>query len=236
MGVMQPILVRPKLHDGAAQAAAGWELVAGERRWRAAQLAKLEIIPASIIDIDDKEAAEWGIAENLQREDLSAIEQGWALRQLVDRFGQTHSEIASRIGIARASVSNLIRLTDLETDLQEMILRGDLSAGHAKVLLGIDSVQARQRFALQTVKHAWSVRALESAINKADQTNTAKPAHQGEQPANIVELERQLAEHLGTKVRLRTARDGKRGSLTIEFFGPDGFEDLASRLGFVMRS
>jgi ParB family chromosome partitioning protein len=239
MGVMQPVLVRPlpaRSSNAAAPGAVGWELVAGERRWRAAQLAELDRIPATIIDIDDKSAAEWGIAENLQREDLSPIEQGWALRKLVERFGQSHTEIASALGIARASVSNLIRLTDLEPETQELLLKGDISAGHAKVLLSVQSAVAQKRFAALVVKHHWSVRALEEAIQRAGNTRTPSVAARTEPRADIVELERQLAEHLGTKVRLRSAVDGKRGSLTIEFFGADGFDDLAQRIGFVMRS
>ena len=105
-----------------------------------------------------------------------------------------------------------------------------------KVLLGIENESKRAAFAKKTVELGWSVRALEDAVNKADQARNAQRTPAREQPANIVELERQLAEHLGTKVRLRSAKSGKRGSLTIEFFGPEGFDDLSRRLGFVMRS
>ena len=239
MGVMQPVLIRPisPAFDAAgATGASVWELVAGERRWRAAQLAELERIPAVVIDIDDRSAAEWGIAENMQREDLSPIEQGWAMRKLVERFGQSHAEIASALGIARASVSNLIRLTDLESEIQELLLEGKISAGHAKVLLGVRSSAAQIRFAALVVKHSWSVRALEEAVQRATSATPTSNSNRAEPPADIVELERQLAEHLGTKVKLRSAAKGKRGSLTIEFFGADGFDDLAHRIGFVMRS
>lgn len=229
LGVMQPIAAR-------ARTAGGWELVAGERRWRAARLAGLERIPAHVIDIDDVTAAEWALAENLQREDLSPIEQGWAMRRLAEQFEQTHAQIAERIGIARATVTNLVRLTELEPQIQKLLSSNDISAGHAKVLLSVEDTDKRLALAKRIVGDSLSVRALEQLAQNVPTPRKHSKNAEHEIPPNIVELEKQLAEHLGSKVRVRTSKDGKRGSITIEFYGPDGFDDIARRIGFTMRS
>src|SRR5207248_2832206 len=126
-GLMQPVVVRP--------AGGGYELIAGERRWRAAKLAGLVQIPALVREVGDEQAAEWGLVENVQREDLNAMERAWALRDLSQKFGLQQSELADRVGLDRSTVANLIRLTELEPEIADLIAKGKLSAGHGKALL-----------------------------------------------------------------------------------------------------
>ncbi|MDP6986786.1 MAG: ParB/RepB/Spo0J family partition protein [Phycisphaerales bacterium] len=228
-GVMQPIVVRPKGDDGLH------ELVAGERRWRAARLAGLSAVPAVIHDIDDRTAAEWAIIENVQREDLDAIERGDAFRALQDDFGLTHSEIAEQVGLTRAAVTNQIRLCDLDEGVRTLIRHGALSGGHGRSLLGVADVDHRIAVARQAIEGEWSVRELERRVRAlegtADPTSRAKPTTATGR-AHLDDLERQLGEHLGTKVRIQTGRKRDRGRLIIEFYDLEQFDGVLSRLQF----
>ncbi len=238
-GLMQPILVRPA---GDAGAAGRYQLVAGERRWRAAQLIELGRVPAIVRELTDEQSAEWALVENLQREELSTLERADGLKALVDRFGLTHGEIAERVALDRSSVSNLIRLTELEPEVRALIEDGRLTAGHGKALLGAD-VAGRVGLATHAADHMWSVRKLESAIREPKLHVSATPSAGEVAGADepdphaiaIADLERQLGEHLGTKVHIRTTNDGKRGRVTIEFFDLDHFDGLMSQIGFVAR-
>lgn len=236
-GVMQPIIVR--------RAGAGYELVAGERRWRAAGLCGLETIPALVRDLDDATAAEWALVENLQRTDLNAMERARALKGMIDRFGLTQGELAERIGIDRSSVGNLVRLLELEPALQELVEAGALSLGHAKGLLGADA-SLRLSLAERCVRESWSVRRLEREASGQDGTDdratdggpvnaeSTGEGSGGDSPADasLRDLERRLAEHLGTKVKIATTGDGARGKMTLSFYTLDHFDDLMSRIGF----
>jgi len=228
-GVMQPIVVRPKGGDGLH------ELVAGERRWLAARKAGLAVVPAVIRDIDDQTAAEWAIIENVQREDLDAIERGDAFRALQDDFGLTHAEIAEQVGLSRAAVTNQIRLCDLDEGIRTLIRRGALSGGHGRSLLGVVSVDHRIAIARQAIEGEWSVRELERRVRAiaatTPPTKTKGPPH-GAGRAHLDDLERQLSEHLGTKVHIHTGRVKDRGRLAIEFYDLEQFDGLLSRLGF----
>jgi ParB family chromosome partitioning protein len=228
-GVMQPIVVRPKGGDGLH------ELVAGERRWLAARKAGLAVVPAVIRDIDDRTAAEWAIIENVQREDLDAIERGDAFRALQDDFGLTHAEIAEQVGLSRAGVTNQIRLCDLDEGIRTLIRRGALSGGHGRSLLGVVSVDHRIAIARQAIEGEWSVRELERrvrAIAATTRPTKTKGLPHAAGRAHLDDLERQLSEHLGTKVHINTGRVKDRGRLAIEFYDLEQFDGLLSRLGF----
>lgn len=232
VGVVQPILVRPR-------AVGGYEIIAGERRWRAAKLAGLVEIPAIIKSLTDSESAEWAVIENVQREDLNPIERGMAMRGLIDRFGLTQAQVAERVGIDRSTVANLIRLTELEPSIREMIVSGRLSAGAGKALLMAPSGASRAALAEKAAGEEWSVRRIERAASGLAEGNrqAAKPSKQlsSAQAAAIADLERRLGEHLGTKVSIQTDAKGEKGRVLLEFYGLDHFDGLMSRLGFQSR-
>ena len=234
-GMMQPIVVR------AARGGASWEIIAGERRWRAAELAGLDAVPVIVSDVDDRGAAEWALIENLQREDLNPIDRAVAFRGLSDRFGLTHAEIAERVGLDRSTVANLVRLMDLEPEIQDLVRDGVLSTGHAKALLACPAGPARMKLAGAARAGEWSVRHLESQV-KALAEKPVAGAQKSTDPtstsraAGREDLQRQLGEHLGTKVQIKTNASGDKGSLVIAFFGVDHFDSLMERFGFELRS
>lgn len=229
VGVVQPILVRPR-------EAGGYEIVAGERRWRAAKLAGLVEIPAIVKPLSDAESAEWAVIENVQREDLNPIERGVAMQGLIDRFGLTQAQVAERVGIDRSTVANLIRLTELEPSIRDMIVSGRLSAGAGKALLMAPQGASRAALAEKAASEEWSVRRIERAASGLAEggRQTVKPSKQlsSAQAAAIADLERRLGEHLGTKVSIHTDAKGEKGRVVLEFYGLDHFDGLMSRLGF----
>lgn len=234
-GLMQPIVVRPAPVDGATGRSVGYEIVAGERRWRAAQIAGLERVPAVVRRLSDVEAAEWALVENLEREDLNPMDQAWALRRLGEKFGLTQGEIAERVGLERSSVANLVRLTELDEETAGLVAGGRLSAGHAKVLLSVTAVQSAMRATLakRAVREEWSVRRTEREVAAflALGGRAAAPA-----PTRFVspagaDLERRLSEHLGTKVIVTTDKSGKNGSVMIDFYGLDQLDGVLEKMG-----
>lgn len=222
-GMMQPVLVRRR--------SGGFELVAGERRWRAAQRAGLSAVPVIVRELTDEESAQFALVENVQREDLNPIERAHAFRGLADRFGMTQAQIAERVGIERPTVANLLRLIELEPEVQGMIERGELSGGHGKALLAAGPGRARIELAARAAAEGWSVRKLEQAA-KPRSGGTPAPASR---LASLIDLEKQLGEHLGTKVSIRADRTGKRGRIEIDFYGLDHFDGLMLKLGFQPR-
>ncbi len=225
-GIMQPILVRkvgPK-----------HELIAGERRWRAARLAGLEKVPTIVRVLSDEETAEWALVENIQREDLNAMDRAVALRGLMQRFGLTQEAIAKKVGLDRSSVANLIRLNDLEPQITSLIAEGKLSAGHGKALLSMPAGDARVNAATLAANFGWSVRRLEQAgqdaANAIEVAKTESP-EQRQRNAVLRDLERQIGQHLGTKVSILTDANGKRGRMIVEFYGLDHFDGLLTKLG-----
>lgn len=225
-GVMQPVLVRP-VEGG------GYELIAGERRWRAARKAGLATIPAIVRELGDREAAEWAIVENVQREDLNPLDKAEAIRNLLDRFGLTHAEVAERVGVDRASVSNQVRLLELEGPVQDLVRTGRLSLGHAKVLLGERDVVRQRELGWACAEGEWSVRELERAVRRvADGGGVERRVveERGVRPV-VAELEKRLSEHLGSRVRITTDRGGSRGRIVVEFFDLDQFDGVLERMG-----
>lgn len=230
-GLMQPIVVR-----GLAHAPGRYELIAGERRWRALdQLGRREV-PAIIQTVGDREAAELALVENLQREDLNPMDRASALKRLADEFGLTHQEVASRVGMDRATVTNLVRLLELDTATAALVRSGALSLGHAKVLLGLSDASLRQAFASQSAAQEWSVRQLESAVREHTGVprGTSRRGGRGTAggSAHLADLCRQLEAHLGTRVAIRVGRSKGSGELRIQFFSLDEFDGLMQRIGF----
>lgn len=240
-GVLQPIVVRPIVAQGTSSSL-GYELVAGERRWRAAQMAGLETVPAVVREVSDREAAEWALVENLQREDLNPIDQAAAFKRLAEEFGLTQSQIAERVGVERPTVTNIMRLADLDEETKSLVVQKKLSAGHAKVLLGIPAVQAgiRSSMAKRAVREEWSVRRTErevAAFLIATDPNRRPGAVGGSAGVQAgprvaeAELERRLSEHLGTRVNVLTDSTGKNGRIVIQFFGLDQLDGVLRKVG-----
>lgn len=225
-GLMQPIIVRPAGDDC-------FELIAGERRWRAVRMLELDRLPAIVKEVDDQTAGEWALIENLQREDLNLIERAEALRQLGDEFGLTHQELATRVGLNRSSVTNVLRLNELDDQTKEAVRAGLLSFGHAKVLLGITNIELRRSLAGQAVRRRWSVRQLEGRANgSVGGGGSGRKSNRSTRDAHTRDLERRLGDHLGTKVQVQPGRTNGAGRLVIDFFDFDHFEGLMQRLDF----
>ena len=167
---MQPVVVRT--------VASGYELVVGERRWRAAKAAGLDSIPAVIRDLDDKTSAEWALVENLQREDLNPIERAEAFLGLQDDFGLTHQEIADQVGLTRSAVTNQIRLNDLDQGTRELVGLADLTAGHGRSLFVITNMESRVKLAREAMRSGWSVRELERRVRSPPPPRRRRPPSQ----------------------------------------------------------
>lgn len=218
VGVLQPILVRP-VSDG-------YELVAGERRWRAAQRAGLRTIPALIRPTEDLSSLVQAVVENVQRADLNPIEEAAAYQQLLRDFTLTQEEVAARVGRSRSAVANTLRLLQLAPDLQRLILEGELTAGHGRALLSTDDVAWREELAARAVDGALSVRELEELVRRGRPTTEARtPETPGttKLPA-LLELEQLLADRLETRVRVELGR--KRGRIEIEFADLEDLERI----------
>jgi ParB family chromosome partitioning protein len=229
-GVLQPVLVRPK--PGGT-----YELVAGERRWRAAQIAGLAEIPALVRPRDDAATLELALIENMAREDLNPIEEARACAALVEELGLTREEVGLRVGRSRVAVSNLLRLLDLPDEAIEMIERAQLSEGHGRALLLAEDHAARRRLARDSVREGWSVRALEARAreaNRAPQSENekrkarAKPSMHPDQQEAASAIATTLEEAFGAEVRVRPEKDRYRAELS--FAGPDEALALVRRL------
>jgi ParB family transcriptional regulator, chromosome partitioning protein len=241
-GLIQPVLVRPipeRAIDGQG-GTARYELVAGERRWRAAQLAGLAEIPAIVAPLTDEQAAEWSLIENVQRQDLGVMERADAVRNLCATFALTQAQAAERLGMSRPSVANLVRLTELEPEVRALLEDGRLSAGHGKALLAAPAGKGRAILAQRAADAGWSVRKLEEACApRRAPTPTGPDAgaslERAARLAGLVDIERQIGEQLGTKVRLRADPGGKRGSVVIMFYDLDHFDGLMAKMGVHLR-
>ena len=222
IGVLQPVLVRPMGDDQ-------YELIAGERRWRAARRAGLGVIPAVIRPTDDMGSVERALVENLHRQDLTPLEEAAAYQQLIEDFSLTHDQVANRVGKSRSAVSNTLRLMSLPAGIQALLADGRLSAGHARALLGTPDRSLQEQLARRAVSDGWSVRTLEDAVKhgmpEPDPTpapstgregagGSAPPAPRLRAPG-LLELEQLLAEHLSTRVSV--SMGSKKGKVVIEF-------------------
>jgi ParB family chromosome partitioning protein len=220
-GVLQPVLV--------TETVGGYRLVAGERRLRAAQMAGLERIPVVIRQVDDREQLELALVENLQRADLNAMEAARAYRQLREQFALTNEDIADRVGKARPTIANTLRLLDLEPEVQDAIEAGRITEGHGRALLGLPAAGQRQLLAL-ALGRGLSVRQVEELARRLrDTERSPRPTSAARQPdAEIERVEDELRRALGTKVRLARSRRG--GRIIIEWYGDEDLERLYERL------
>jgi ParB family chromosome partitioning protein len=212
VGVLQPVVVRHGEEPGS------FVLIAGERRWRAARLAGLSEIPAVVREGDTTSGLTEALVENLQREDLGALEEAAAYKQLLEDFGLTHEEVGARVGRSRPAITNTLRLLQLPASIQGMLARGELSVGHCRALLGLEDVKYAEHVARRAAAEGWPVRRLEEAV-KAREGGAAKrtaPVTPQERPAEILALEERLAERLDTPVAIDYGKRG-RGKLTVRF-------------------
>jgi ParB family chromosome partitioning protein len=219
-GVVQPIVVR-------GIGAGRYEIIAGERRWRAAQLAGLHEIPAVVREVDDRGAIAIALIENIQRENLNPIEEARALKRLVDEFEVTHEEAAHAVGRSRAAVSNLLRLLDLEETVKEMVERRELEMGHARALLAL-SGRRQVEAARQVVARGLTVRATEGLVKSLQRPAATRDVTVKKDP-NIQQLESSLADRLGATVRLRPGRGGK-GRLEISYNSLDELDGILEHI------
>jgi ParB family chromosome partitioning protein len=213
-GVVQPVIVRP-LADGR------YELIAGERRWRAARRAKLETVPALIRNQDDAERLQTALIENMAREDLNPVDEARACAALVEDLGLSKEALARRLGRSRASISNLVRLLDLPDEVLELLASGELSEGHGRAILQVRGAEARKALAADAARHGWSVRETERRAKEDDPKRRTRVVRHPDQEAALVRAEEALEEALGTGVRVRAMRRGIRAELHF-----DDFDDL----------
>ncbi|MFV0259829.1 MAG: ParB/RepB/Spo0J family partition protein [Acidimicrobiales bacterium] len=208
LGVLQPILVR---HIDADR----YELIAGERRWRAAAQAGLRSVPALVRDVDDQLSLEEAIVENLHRADLNPLEEAAAYQQLIEEFALTQDEVAQRVGRSRSAVANLLRLFQLPTTVQRLVAGGSLSAGHARALLALTDPAMQAELARRVIEHDLSVRQLEALVRQ-DQGGSRRRSNRGpDRPPGLLEVETGLADSLDTRVRVQLKAG--RGRVTLEF-------------------
>jgi ParB family chromosome partitioning protein len=217
-GIIQPVLLRPS--------GTGYQLIAGERRYRAAKLAGLTVIPAIVRQVDDTAQAELALIENIQREDLNPIERAESYRALLSGMGLTQEQLAQRLGEDRSTIANHLRLLDLPESVRVMVREARLTLGHAKVLAGIDDPNEQERLARLVVQQELSVRNLERIIAESAMSVT-RPTPQPS--AYLRDLETNLTRQLGMRVQVRSS--GKRGRLVIHYANLDQFDDLLQRLG-----
>ena len=221
-GVLQPLLVRP-LPGG------GYQLVAGERRYRASRIAGLREVPVVIRELSDVETMEIAIIENLQREDLNPIEEAEGLQALIDRCGFTQDQVAASVGKSRPAIANSLRLLKLPPEVREMTKSGAISAGHARALLGLPNEALIYAAAEQIVSHKLTVRDVEKLAKRSQQEAGAAPKPRSRRDAFYDEVELALKETLGRKVRVVPGRG--KGTLEIEFYSNEDLKDLANKLG-----
>lgn len=214
-GVLQPLLVVEK--NGR------YRIVAGERRFRAARLAGLDAVPCIIRDFTPQEQMEAALIENIQREDLNAIEEAAAVRQLMDSCGYTQEQAAQRLGKSRPAVANLLRLLSLPESVREYVIRGKLSAGHARVLAGLEDAEEQIALAEKTVREALSVRALEKLAAQPREMPRVKPAPRP-LPLELQDMENKMREALGVRTVIRGNR--KHGKITLQYYNEEELERL----------
>jgi len=218
-GLLQPLIVRLATNGH-------YEIVAGERRWRAAQLAGLSVIDCLIKDYSDEQAAQASAVENLNRVDLNPIEEATMYRDLVEKFTYTHDELAALVGRERSTITNVLRLLTLDERVQNLLRSGKLSEAHGKLLAGI-SKERQSMLATKVVEEEWSTRHLSKEIKKL---NTLKVAQEKSKDPNVNKLERLLSDHMGCPVEIKQT-DG-RGELKIQFYNLDILESLFDKIGF----
>lgn len=222
-GIMQPILVRQLADEQ-------YEIIAGERRWRASQRAGLHEVPVLVREIADESALAMALIENIQRENLNPLEEAQGIKRLIDEFAMTHEKAAEAVGRSRVAVSNLLRLLTLTDAVQEMLMHGKLDMGHARALVGLDGAQ-QVMLAEQIVQQHLSVREAEALVKKvAEQPAAVKKAAPQEKPdADVIRLQETLSDKLGASVSIKSSANGA-GVLKINYTNLDQLDDIISRI------
>lgn len=216
-GIIQPIIVR-KIEKG-------YEIVAGERRWRAAKNADIKEMPCIIKDLDSEKLMEISLIENLQREDLNEIEEAMAYKRLNEEFSMTQEKIGKAVGKSRPYIANTLRLLNLEEDVIELIIRGEISGGHGRTLLRIEDSGMQKRIALRIVEEKLTVRETEKLVSQMlDKTQRAIKARKIAKDSNLIYVEERLKEILGTKVSI--VKGKKKGKIEIEYYNDDDLERI----------
>jgi len=223
-GLLQPILVRKKPQGG-------YELIAGERRWRASKLAGLDMVPALVRDAGDQEVSALALVENIQRDNLNAYEEASALGRLRDEFGLTQEDIALAVGRSRASIANLLRLLLLGEIARDLLQKGEIEMGHARALLAIEAVGDQDIAALEVVGKALSVRQTEALVRKYKDGGSVKTkSGQKTKDKDVVNLEREIGDHLGAKTFIKQKSKGA-GELVVQFSTLEEFEGVLEKMG-----
>lgn len=215
-GILQPILVRPSGN--------GYEIIAGERRFRAAKMAGLAAVPALVKEIDDKKAAEISLIENLQREDLNIVEEARAFKKMVENFGYTQEELARRIGKSRSYVANTVRLLSLPAEVLNFLEEGKLTAGHARAILALENPEKQLKMARDIIENNLSVR-------KAEKKASARQRKAKEEMPEIADVEEKLQHYLGTKVKITRTRRG--GKIEINYYSQDDLQRILELWGIM---
>ena len=228
-GMIQPIIVRPT--PGGQGDPGTFQLIAGERRWRAARLAELPTLPAIVRDVDAITQAQMALIENIQREDLNALDRALAYNALIKQLGLSQAELAGRLGEDRTTISHVLRLLELPEPVQQFIRDGKLSLGHGRLLAGMTAPADQQRLAELAVAQNLSVRNLERLVVSSSTPTVKRAAAAPGSEAHVRDLERTLSRQLSMRVQLRSGRTKGRGRLILHFTSLDQFDDLMSRLG-----
>lgn len=218
-GILQPVLVRPVEN--------GYEIIAGERRWRAAQLAGLTHVPVVVRDIDDRQAAEISLIENIQRDDLTVVEEAKAYRMLAEQFGYTQETIAEKIGKSRAYVANTLRILNLPEEILQMLEKGELSAGHVRPLLALPTAEEQLAAAKEIVANKMTVRQVENKVK----TKRIKFDIPADKPVELVEIQEKLQQHFAT--RAVVTKHGKGGKIEIAFYSDEDLERILEMMGIL---
>jgi ParB family chromosome partitioning protein len=222
-GIIQPIIVR--------KSEKGFEIIAGERRYRAARAAGLQTVPAFVRQATDDEMLELALVENIHRSDLNPIERAKAYQNFVNTFNLSQSDAAKRLGEDRTVVANYMRLLDLPSDIKQMLSEGQLSMGHARAILALPTDELRRKLANRALAGRLSVREVERLVRKFLEEKTEEPIIKKEKKAHIVDLEKQLQSLLGTKVSIQANKRGQRGRIIIDYYSLDEFERLTESMG-----
>ncbi len=223
-GIIQPIVVRP--FQGR------YQIIAGERRYRAAALAALPQIPALVREVTEEQLFEWSLVENIHRRDLNAIERAKAYQRYLSAFSLTQAQAAERLGEDRSVLANYIRLLDLPDEIRRMLIEDRLSMGHARAILGLPTDDLRRKLANRALAGRLSVREVERLVRTYLAQEAAPTTKPREKPTNIVDLEDRLKKHFGTSVAIETRRNGRSGRIVIDFTSLDDFERITESLGF----
>ena len=222
-GIIQPIIVRP--------AGTGYQLIAGERRFRAAKMASLATVPALIRQASDEQLHEWALVENIHRVNLNPIERAKAYQDYLSTFSLTQAEAAERLGEGRSAIANYLRILDLPQEIKQMLAEDKLSMGHARAILALPTDELRRKLANRAMAGRLSVREVERLVRKylagTRQVNTTVRS----KPPHILDIENRLSSQLCTKVSIETRKSGQRGKVIIEFYSLDEFDGILERIG-----